>query len=120
MFESVLLLYFKTFFILLAAHCLADFPLQGDFLAKIKDPSRNTPEFWVIGLFSHSVIHAGAVLVITGYLSLALVQFFTHFAIDYSKCRYWFGEGDKSFVIDQLLHYAVLGITAWVFVVMST
>ena len=114
-----MLLYYETFFILLAAHCLADFPLQGDFLAKIKDPSRNTPEFWMTGLFSHSMIHAGAVLLITGYLSLALVQLFTHFAIDYSKCRYWFGESDKSFVIDQLLLYVVLAITAWVYVVLT-
>lgn len=119
MFESVQLLYIETLFILLAAHCLADFPLQGDFLAKVKDPTRNLPEIWIPALFSHSMIHAGMVFLITGYLSLALVQLFTHFAIDYGKCRNWFGESLKSFVIDQLLHYVVLAITAWAFVVMT-
>ena len=108
-----MMLYLETLFILLFAHCLVDFPLQGDYLAKSKDPTTNLKEYWIVAMFSHCMIHAGAVFIITGNLFLGLFQLVTHFAIDYAKCKQWFGENQaQAFVIDQLFHICALGIIA--------
>lgn len=116
---TALLLFFGTFFMLLFGHCLADFPLQGDFLSNTKDPNKNYIEVWLPALFAHSVIHAGMVFIITGFYSLAILQFVTHFIIDYVKCHGWFGSSHKSFLIDQMLHYSIMIITATIFVVLT-
>jgi len=82
---------------LVAAHFVADYPLQGDFLAKAKfdGPLRA----W--HLFGHSAIHGGAVLLVTGSLLLCLLETVAHMAIDEAKVRGW-----TSFAQDQTLHMA--------------
>lgn len=84
-----------TLALLIAAHFVADYPLQGDFLAKAKadGPLR------VWHLFGHSAIHGGAVLLITGSLLLALLETAAHMAIDEAKVRGW-----TTFAQDQALH----------------
>lgn len=100
-------------------HALCDFPLQGDFLAKGKDPIygiREVPWWWCMG--AHCAIQAGLVWVITGVPLLALLEFAAHWAIDYSKCRGWLGIGSDSqraFTIDQLLHLGCKVVWAVVF-----
>lgn len=83
------------FLYLVAAHFLCDYPLQGDFLAtaKAKGPLR------VWHLFGHSVIHGGAVALITGWLSLGVAETACHMLIDELKVR-----GITSFAVDQALH----------------
>jgi hypothetical protein len=49
---------------------------------------------------AHCLMHAGAMWVITGSLSLALVEFVLHWIIDVAKC-----SGKTNFHIDQLMHY---------------
>lgn len=87
----------ETFLMLLAAHWVCDYPLQGDFLAKAKQsgPLR------AYHLVSHAGIHAGAVLLITGSISLALLEWALHTAIDEAKVR-----GVTTFAADQALHIA--------------
>lgn len=88
--------------LLLCAHALCDYPLQGDFLARAKNliaPIPGVP--WECAMSAHAAIHAGAVLLITGSLPLALFEFAAHFAIDCVKCC-----GFISFRVDQLLHVA--------------
>ncbi len=88
--------------LLLAAHCLCDYPLQGDFLAKGKNhtaPLSGVP--WYQCLWAHSMIHAGAVALITGSLWLGCAELGVHFVIDYLKCSGKFG-----FNTDQALHIA--------------
>ena len=109
-------LYFETFFILLFGHFLADFPLQGDYLSKIKNPRDNPPEFWVTGLLAHSTIHAGITFFLTGQFFLAMFVLVTHFIIDYGKCLEWYGKDRKAFLIDQLLHWLVLAIVAGIYI----
>ena len=101
------------FFVLLFAfaigHVLADYPLQGPFLAESKnrhaDPfslaeKASTPiGLWIHALTAHSLIHGGAVWLITGSVTLALVEVVVHWLIDFSKCEGWFG-----YTTDQLLH----------------
>ena len=87
--------------LLVAWHALADYPLQGDFVAQYKAPgSRLGGEAvwpWVMG--AHCAIHAGGVLVITGVVWLALVEFVLHWWIDEAKCR-----GLHGFHVDQAAH----------------
>lgn len=89
-----------TLVLLLFAHALADYPLQGDFLARAK--SRRSPiesVDWWVAMAAHCAIHAGSVLLITGSLACAAFEFVAHFFIDHFKC-----EGVLSFRMDQMLH----------------
>lgn len=92
----------ELFGLLVFGHMLADYPLQGDFLAKAKnqyEPISGMP--WYQALGAHSAIHAGFVGVITGSLFLAICEFILHCRIDYYKCA-----GKISFNQDQALHIA--------------
>lgn len=89
-------------FLLCVGHSLADYPLQGDFLAQGKN--RNTvigKLFWPYCLSSHATIHAGFVFVVTGNLWLAMAEFIIHAATDWLKC-----ENKISMFTDQMVHYA--------------
>ena len=91
--------------LLLAAHCLCDYPLQGDFLARGKNAFAPLPGVpWYQCMFAHAMIHAGAVALITGKWYLGAAEFIVHFAIDHMKCRGDFGPGARAFNFDQLLH----------------
>lgn len=109
-------LFLTTWFMLLFVHFLADFPLQGDFLAKAKDPRNNPFEIWFIALFAHSMIHAGFVFLLTESLGLALLMFVTHYAIDMFKCKGKMGEGSMAFAIDQSYHMFVILVIAIIYV----
>lgn len=95
------------FFALLIGHAFADFPLQGNFLARHKDrhyrdPDRQFPDgLWVHCLFAHCLIHAGFVWSITGRVSLGLAELVLHMIFDLLKC-----EKRTGFHADQLLHVA--------------
>lgn len=92
--------FLNLLFLLVAAHCLCDYPLQGEFLAQAKN--RNTvigKAFWKHALFAHSMIHGGAVLLITGSLALAVTEVLAHAALDWLKC-----EGAISLNADQAMH----------------
>ena len=88
------------FWWLLVGHALADYPLQGDFLAKAKNhraPLPNTP--WFTCLLAHALIQGGMVAFVTGHVSLGIAEFVAHTIIDYGKSDGWY-----DFNIDQLLH----------------
>ena len=80
---------------LLAAHWVADYPLQGDFLAKAKfqGPLR------AYHLVAHAGIHGGAVALVTGSVTLGLVEWALHTIIDELKVK-----GVTTFEVDQFLH----------------
>ena len=90
----------QTLFLLLAGHALADYPLQGDFIARGKNfrsPIAGI-DWWVV-MLAHSLIHGGAVVVVTGNVWMGVVETVLHFLIDHAKCRNYFG-----FKTDQALH----------------
>lgn len=90
----------KLFLLMLCGHALADYPLQGDFLANGKHPwlgLPGVPWFWCMS--AHCLIHGLAVYLVTGNVSLLLAEAVVHFAIDVAKCRGLFG-----FNTDQCLH----------------
>lgn len=97
---------------LLGAHWLCDYPLQGQFLsdAKAKGPLR------FYHLVAHSGIQGAGVAIVTGSVWLGLSEWIAHTAIDEAKVR-----GKTSFATDQALHIGckavwllviVLGLTA--------
>lgn len=90
----------EVFLFLLFCHFLADYPLQGDYLAKFKNESLSdghVPWWYIMGV--HSAIHAGFVLLITGSVILFFLEFLAHFLIDTLKCKGKFG-----YLFDQFLH----------------
>ena len=90
---------FMLFLSLLFWHALADYPLQGDFIARAK--SGLIPELpWQLGLFTHAFIHAFGVLVITGNLWAGLIELVAHSSIDYLKAR----RQAFGIPVDQALH----------------
>lgn len=87
---------------LFAVHGLADYPLQGDWLAKAKNHTLSpagTEVIWPIALALHGSIHGLFVLVITGNEYLALAETVLHCAIDHAKCG-----GRISYNQDQVAH----------------
>lgn len=101
-------------FWLAVGHALCDYPLQGDFLARAKNhrlPVPGVPSYQALG--AHAAIHAGMVALITGSVTLGLLEYIAHVAIDWAKCEGLFG-----FNTDQLLHglcklaWALLAVTA--------
>lgn len=104
----------ELFGLLVVAHALADYPLQGDFLAKAKNhtaPIAGVP--WWQAMAAHCVIHAGFVGVLTGSMLLAVAEFIAHFAIDRAKCAGRIGfDADQGFHIWCKLAYVVAWIVA--------
>lgn len=105
----MILLIFK----LLMGHALADYPLQGDFIGKFK--CRHIPSpipgvtIWFHLLTAHALIHAGAVLLVTGSPVAAAIEFVLHWFIDFAKCENW-----TNFHVDQLLHvFCKIGYAAF-------
>lgn len=90
----------STLILLVVGHFIADYPLQGEFLAKAKNrkrPVKGVP--WYQALIAHSMIHGGAVYIITGNPFLFLLEVFLHFLIDDAKC-----QSKLDFNTDQALH----------------
>lgn len=87
-------------FLLIAAHALADYPLQGEFLSKAKNRANAIPGVpWYHGLFPHALIHGGFVALITGVWWLGLAETAVHAWTDDSKCM-----GRISYNADQAVH----------------
>lgn len=90
----------SLFCALVVVHVLADFPLQGDYLArqKVRRTASGRAE-WAVALSAHSVLHAGGVWVVSGSLALGFVELVLHALIDCLK-----GEEKIGLVADQSLH----------------
>jgi hypothetical protein len=81
-------------------HALADFPLQGDYLARQKSRKTATSHGeCAVALIAHCVIQAGGVWLVSGSPALAAAELILHGLIDWGK-----GEGKYGVVTDQLLH----------------
>lgn len=104
--------FFGHLAMLLIGHALADYPLQGDWIAKAKNPTfKPVPNetIWPGVMACHAGIHAGFVVLFTMHWSLGIAEFIMHFVIDYLKCIGKFGYNT-----DQCLH--VVCKIVWVLV----
>lgn len=83
-------------------HALADFPLQGSYLARQKFRRlADSRSDWLVALSAHCVIQAGGVWLVSGSLALGIVELVLHGLIDLAK-----GEDKFGLATDQLLHVA--------------
>lgn len=91
---------FALFFAFAIAHALADYPLQGDYLARMKVRSQaGSISEWLSALTAHSLVQAGGVWLVSGSALLGLAELCLHWLIDLGK-----GEGKFGYLTDQLLH----------------
>ncbi len=98
----------ELFGALVVAHMLCDYPLQGDFLAKAKNHTAPIPGVpWWQALGAHSIIHGGAVWLLTGIWWFGFAETVAHALIDNSKCAKRYG-----LTTDQALHIAFKAV--WV------
>lgn len=96
------------FLVLMFAHLLADYPLQGEFLANMKGKNH-------ILLISHAGIWTGCIAIAgyllgfdVGYLDITLL-FVIHTIADYLKAanKFWYKKLDAlkgGLLSDQLIH----------------
>lgn len=90
-------------FYLLAAHALADYSLQTEYIARAKSPSyirqsEGEPHWWMV-LGAHALIHGGLVGVVTGMWVLGVAETIAHAYTDYLKDR-----GRIGIFTDQVVH----------------
>lgn len=92
--------FLEIMFLFLITHALVDYPLQGDFLSRAKNPLIPIAGIdWYIPMSMHCLLHAGTVWLVSGNIYLGLTEFILHFTIDTSKCY-----KKISFKTDQYLH----------------
>lgn len=106
----------SLFLILVAGHLIADYPLQGDVIARGKNRSIDPALFgvpWFYWMSSHAATHAVAVGFATQSVLAGSFEFVAHFAIDHGKCSKLFGIH-----VDQILHVvckALIILAIWIF-----
>lgn len=98
--------FWVIFFALVCGHAVADFALQGEYIALHKsrhyrpsDGKKREPGEWIYVLSAHSLIHAAAVWLITGSVVLALIELVLHWLTDFAKCEGW-----TNLHADQAIH----------------
>jgi hypothetical protein len=102
-------------FKLIIGHAFADFAFQSDVMAKGKNKNNKTiPPIgqkyfpcWTYWLTAHALVNCGVIYLITNNAGLALIEFISHWIIDYNKC-------DNKLTVhqDQALHFMTLLIIA--------
>lgn len=104
----------EKIYMFLFLHALADYPLQGDFLAKFKGTN------W-IAMTAHCLIWSGLIYLGLMYYGLEAEYkfpflFLGHMAIDKWKCSRS-GNGKElttDLLIDQLLHFGQIAICIYI------
>ena len=90
----------ETFFQLLIGHAAADFWMQSDALAQMKNrnrpntrvpPGQKPQVMWPYALTAHALLHGGVVWAITGSVWLGVAETVAHWLIDFGKCENWYG-----------------------------
>jgi hypothetical protein len=92
-----------VFFWLLVGHAVMDYTLQTGPMP-VEKCRKSTSEIqkavpWYYWLSAHTLGHGGAVYLVTGSLSLGILETVVHWLIDFGKCEGWFGIH-----VDQALH----------------
>jgi hypothetical protein len=95
---------FTVFFLLIGAHALADYCIQGDAVAigknKYIDPARFGVN-WYYWMFGHAFTQGLLVALVTQNAFIGLAEAVFHFLVDWLKCKKYIGIHS-----DQFLHFA--------------
>ena len=91
----------ETFVVLLTAHLLSDFVLQGEWIIQ------RTRRFSVLALHAGLVMAASALLLGSLQVPILLIIFGRHFVIDAVEVR-WLPDRAGTLIADQLVHVAVV------------
>jgi hypothetical protein len=110
-------LFLNVFLTLLLAHLVADFPLQTDWIFRVKT------RHW-LGVALHAVVHVLVTALLlretaTLWLLLAALGIL-HFLCDWAKLRCPSNSQASMFLIDQAVHVLVLALLAWWFASIPT
>lgn len=114
------MLYLFTLWLMIVGHCVGDYVLQTDFLAKAKSPKfwegTNDKTGWSPVLTAHSVIWTACVMaplllvvwpeIGVPFIVCFMANIWAHCLIDYLKCI-----GKSNMILDQLLHVAQITAT---------
>lgn len=106
-----------VFLLLIFAHLLADYPLQGTFLATMKGKN-------LIALLSHAAIWTGTILVAAWFAGIqstvvdVMTLFVVHAVADYAKAKPlgFYKRLDPlgwGLWIDQMIHLLQIGVFYW-------
>ena len=83
-------------FTLVIGHCIGDYVLQPGPMASGKSRHSNLREQygeefpqWYYWLTAHALTHSGIVILITGNYLFAILEFFSHWLIDFCKSEKW-------------------------------
>lgn len=105
----------EILFLMIFAHFLADYPLQGTWIATTKSHKNPHPSGypWYHSLFAHSTIHGGFVGIITGSIILGVFETIIHFIIDYGKNNECYGVNVDQFlhILCKIIWFAILLLT---------
>lgn len=100
---------------LLLGHYLMDYPLQGDYISRAKNPVSPLPHVpWWQVMFAHTFMHAMAVYIILGIWWIAVLELVIHFATDVQKCR-----GELTYNQDQFIHIGCKALWVILFVILT-
>lgn len=93
----------QALLLMVAGHFVCDYPLQGEWLSKIKNHKIDLvgERIWPMSLLGHASIHAAMVGLVTGSLLLATLEMIVHTITDYAKC-----DGRIGYNTDQYIHVA--------------
>jgi hypothetical protein len=103
----------ELFAALVVGHAVADYPLQGDFLARAKNRAMPIPGVpWFQALGAHAIMHGGVVWVLTVHPLLGLAEVAAHACIDDAKCigKIGFNTDQALHVVCKLLWVAIAGV----------
>ena len=109
---------FSLFIYMTAAHFLCDYPLQGEWMSKAKNPNSKLvkdDEIWPHVLIGHALIHATAVQLITGSWILFFLELCIHTVTDYAKCMGVIGYStdQRIHILCKLFYFTLLVFLGW-------
>lgn len=97
--------YLMVLFWLFGSHFVCDYALQSEFMAKGKNPD-GSPHFgvpWGWTMTAHCFTHGVGVALVLGNVWFGLAEIYSHFTVDYLKCKKRFGAS-----VDQTLHLSFM------------
>lgn len=108
--------YLEVLVLLIMGHYIFDWVLQKEFIAFAKNPDEPLPGVpWIHAMIAHCFLHAGTVFLITHMWGLFVIEFISHFILDYSKCRKYI-----SFNTDQISHLSLKLLYFVLYVIYTT